>query len=325
MTPTRRSRLLRIALMLWVAQFGAAALGAQMKPPPIQNAQPGSSGRRVDQHGFVGNYFPAGKSSPALLILGGSEGGLSEGIAGQSRVFQAEGFSVLQLSYFRLPGQNPRLEHIRMEYFGDALSWLKQQPEVDANRVGVYGISKGAEAAMLIAARHRDVKAVVAGMPSSVVWPGIAWDSMDAAIGSSWSENGKPLPFLPYGQPIQMKSIADVYQAGLNQLAAHPTAIIPVERITARVLLVCGEVDTLWPGCVMARLLESRAREHKGPQVELLAYADAGHGGIGQPLPPGDPRMPALAGSGGTPEGNNKARADSWPRIMGFLKAALAR
>jgi len=311
-------------MMLLVVQLAAVTLVGQMKPPTIQNAQPGPTGRRVDQHGFVGNYFPAGKSSPAILILGGSEGGLAESLAGQSRGFQSEGFTVLQVSYFRLPGQNPRLEHIPVEYFADALSWLKQQPEVYAARVGIYGISKGAEAGLLIAARHRDLKAVVAGMPSGVVWPGIVWDSMDANVDSSWSENGKPLPFLPYGQPSQMKSIADVYQAGLDKLSAHPAAVIPVERIAARMLLVCGEADTLWPSCPMARQIESSVRERRGPQVELLAYADAGHAGIGQPLPPGDPRMPNLAGSGGTPEGNNKARIDGWPKIMKFLKAALA-
>jgi dienelactone hydrolase len=59
--------------------------------------------------------------------------------------------------------------------------------------------------------------------------------------------------------------------------------------------------------------------------VELLEYADAGHGVFGPPVDPTNPAYPTLGGLGGTPDGNNKARQDSWPRVLVFLDQALGR
>jgi dienelactone hydrolase len=158
-------------------------------------------------------------------------------------------------------------------------------------------------------------------MPSSVTWPGFSWEDPDEEIPVSWSEGGKPIPTLP-GAPAGDRF--SFFSAGLKTVGAHPDAVIPVERIAGEVLLICGEDDQLWPSCPMARQVESRARERKRPQVSVLAYPNAGHSGFGQPLPDGDPRMASLARmGGGTPEGNNKARADSWEKILLFLKRTL--
>jgi uncharacterized protein len=67
----------------------------------------GREGAPVDD-GLFGNYFPAPARDPGILMLGGSEGGLTQAAAATARELQSEGFSVLQLSYFRAPGQNPR-------------------------------------------------------------------------------------------------------------------------------------------------------------------------------------------------------------------------
>ena len=106
-----------------------------------------------------------------MLTLTGSVGGLT--MTDTSIALQAEGFTVLLLSYFRGPGQNPNAELVPLEYFATALAWLRRQPEVDSARVGIVGVSKGAEAALVVAVRHPELKAVVAALPSSVVWPGI--------------------------------------------------------------------------------------------------------------------------------------------------------
>jgi uncharacterized protein len=188
-------------------------------------------------------------------------------------------------------------------------------------------VSKGAEAALLIAARDSEIDAVVAGVPSSVVWPGIAWDATSSTqpLGSSWSEKGQPVPYLPYGKPRQMTKIADLYLEGLTRLGEFPAAVIPVERVRGRVLLVCGEADTLWPSCEMSRAVAARARAHQTPQVTLLAYEHAGHAAIGRPSPAGAPPSPMLAATGGTVEGNHAARTDGWPKVVAFLKEALRR
>jgi dienelactone hydrolase len=131
---------------------------------------------------------------------------------------------------------------------------------------------------------------------------------------------------LPYGRlEAPPPNIAAVHAAGLTQLGAHPAAAIAVERIRGPILLICGEADTLWPSCPMANQIKQRAARRRGSQVRLLAYRDAGHAVLGPPLPADHPRFSALSGQGGSPEGNNAARADGWPNIVAFLKATIGR
>jgi uncharacterized protein len=303
-----------------VCSLGIAA--AQQSIPPIQLAPPGDTGRRITEDGLLANYYPAQREAAAILLLGGSVGGLSPLTNDIAKALQAEGFTTLHLSYYRGPGQSARLELIPLEYFASALAWLSRQPEVDRARMGIVGGSKGAEAALLVAVRHPELKAVVVAAPSSVVWPGVFWEGGDGPIDSSWSEAGKPVPDLPHPpyDPRKGGTTTDNLTSALATLPQHPEAAIPVERIRGRVLLVCGEADRLWPSCPMARQVEARLREHHRPAATLLAYADAGHIAFGLPLPLDDPR---LTGQGGTAQGTSAARADSWPKALAFLKAHL--
>lgn len=291
--------------------------------PKIYVVDPGSEGRRITDDGLIGNYFPGRGDGrrPAILLLGGSEGGIARGISRDAKAFAAEGYTVFNISYFRAPGQSEKLEMIPLETFDRALAWMARQPEVQPDRIAVMGASKGAEAALLIASRHPELRAVVAGMPSSVVWGGVNWATF-ISHQSSWSENGKPVPFLALA-PFDWKTVASVYR---NVLVASPEldrAAIPVERITAPILLICGEADTMWPSCTMARQIEARAAKYGHPKVSILAYPNAGHAVFGKPYLRSDEAYPRLQGTGGTSDSNNAAREDAAPRVDAFLKDTL--
>ena len=89
----------------WIAFTGLGA--GQMKIPPVEVDSPGETGRRITEDGLIANYFPAPGKAPAALVLGGSEGGLGPDWANVARAMQSDGFSVLQLSYFRAPDRAP--------------------------------------------------------------------------------------------------------------------------------------------------------------------------------------------------------------------------
>jgi len=294
----------------------------------IEVVGPGSTGVRVREDGVFANYFPAKSSGrhPAVLLLGGSEGGIARGTNDAAKTIQAQGYSVLVPSYFGATGQPKHLELIPLETFDRALAWLKARSDVDPDRVVLGGISKGAEAALLVAPRHPELRAVVAGVPSSVVWPGIKFGTLRTR--SSWTFHGRPLPMLPYG-PFRFRmlfgDIGVVYRDGIKHMSSHADAAIPIERIKAPVLLVCGEADKLWPSCLMSSQLKARAERYGGPRVTVLAYPDAGHLSVGPPLDAGDPLYSKLDFLGGTVRGNNAARADGWPRIIAFVRSVLAR
>lgn len=136
----------------------------------------------VGQTGLVGRFvYPAGeRKRPAILLLGGSEGGLPSPLL--SGVLAARDYPVLGLAYFKLPGLPHQLRRVPLEYFQGALEWLRRQPEVDPKRIAVLGASRGSEAALLSGAYFpRLVSAVIALVPSDTAI--CSYPSCDGPLG----------------------------------------------------------------------------------------------------------------------------------------------
>ena len=215
---------------------------------------------------FVGARFavlPGNLPRPALILLGGSEGGSN--ITRHAAVFASRGYAVLALPYYSPPGwgangptaaELPSLPaafaDIPLERLDQAWGWLAQQPEVDAGRIGVVGTSKGAEFALLAAVRMPWIKAVIAMVPTDVVWEG--WGlGVVAGARSGFAWQGQALPFVPYegfeqetagfaiGAPVRLRRLQDAGRAAHPQRAV--LARIPVERITAALMVVGGLDD----------------------------------------------------------------------------------
>ncbi len=304
---------------------GGMAWMITQPPAPAKIVDAGPTGQRIEGGGIFANYYPAqgDGTHPAILLLGGSEGGLGSDMRALALLLQAQGYSTLQLAYHNAPGKSAKLKNIPLEDFKRGLDWLKGQPGVDAGRLGIVGYSKGAEAGLLVATRYPGVRVVVLGMPSSVVWDGMTGENyMFGSFSSSWSERGKPLPHLAYkGQPGS-DGLMPVFVNGLKELDRNPAATIPVERFKGKLLLVCGEAEKLWPSCPMTDQIVARAKAKGAPAPVVLRYKDAGHGVMGAPFTDDKARR-YWAKLGGTETGNAAARADSWAKISGFLKAEL--
>lgn len=315
--------------------MGALALAASLgfvwmlaqPPAPARIMEAGPTGRRIDAGGLLANYFPAEgvDKNPAVLLLGGSEGGLGKDVRDQALLLQKEGYHTLQLAYHNAPGKSAKLENIPLEEFYRGLDWLKRQPGVDGKRLAIVGYSKGAEAGLLVATRYPDIRVAVLGMPSSVVWDGMSgFNYLFGSFSSSWSEKGKSLPHLAYKGFPNETGLLPVFVNGLKRLDSNSSAIIPVEKFKGKLLLVCGQQDTVWPSCTMADQVADRSASLGGAAVKVLKYRDAGHGVMGAPLH--DPkRLKYWSKLGGSPSGNASARMDGWPKIIEFLSIGLGR
>jgi dienelactone hydrolase len=310
-----------------VVVIGSGGMGWMLTqaPKPAKMVAPGPNGKRIAAEGMLANYFPAGGEGPhpAILLLGGSEGGLAEGLRAQALLLQAEGFSTLHLAYHNAPGKSAKLVNIPLEEFYRALDWLKRQSGVDARRIAIVGYSKGAEAGLLVATRYPGIRATVLGMPSSVVWDGMSGENyLLGSFSSSWSEKGEPIAHLAYKGRPGSDGLMPVFVNGLKELDRNPEAAIPVEKYKGPLMLICGEAEKLWPSCPMTDQIVERARLKGAPQPIVLRYKDAGHGVAGAPRSNTDQdKWPGKLG--GTEEGNWAARADSWPKIVNFLRTEL--
>ena len=286
-------------------------------------AEARAGGRRVDGEGWFGNFYPTASVTPqpGILVVGGSEGGLHDQVDRDARALNREGYSVLALSFFRGPGQRAELALVPLELFQRALDWLSEQQEIDAERLAIVGMSKGAEAALLVASHRTDLAVVVAAVPSSVVWPGLDWSRFRGLKQSSWSLNGEALHALPYGRFVWSKGVRSIYDGGLVGLSNHPEARIPVERSNAAMLLICGGKDQVWPSCAMAEQVAAKMNEHDRKLVKILSYPDADHGVFASPLEAGD--KPRRFGFGRPANGNAEAQADSWRYVLEYLRENL--
>lgn len=286
---------------------------------------PGQGGTRVAEAGIIGNYYapPGAEQSPGILVMGGSEGGISPTADGLGRALRDAGFGVLIVSYFGVDGQPLELREIPLEYFDSALAWLADRTEIDGGNMAVVGYSKGAEAALLVAARNPQLRAVVAGVPSSVVWQGLNWQGFVFSASSSWTADDEPLPFLPFASVSfsEEADIEEIHRRSLVDQGEFPDAVIPVERIQARVLLLCGGRDIVWPSCPMADAIAERANDADGPAVTLLRYPEGGHGVLGPPVTDEFPDT-AMVSLGDAAEATAAARADGWPQVVAHLRDA---
>ncbi len=305
-------------------------------------ALPNVTTEKVDA--FPGAVFATqsgGGKRPAIIILGGSEGGSA--ITRAAAPLASHGYAVLALPYYsppdwqtqkaELPTLPAAFAEIPVNRLNEARAWLQARADVDGSKIALYGTSKGAEFVLLAGVHLAWASAIVAEVPSDVVWEG--WgQGVDSGKRSSFALDGKPLPFVPYkdfqaeflgfqtGAPIHIRRPQDRGRA--SNPAAAVAARIPVEQIKAPVLVLGGHDDLVWASGMMAQNIAERRAEAKLDTVALI-YSDAGHylGGTGY-----NPTTQYNADpikSGGTPAGNAAAQADAHPKILAFLKRTLAK
>lgn len=309
----------RLALFMSLVLTAAWAPSTDAQTPtPVET----SATRELRTPDLVADYFaadPATAARGAVIVLGGSEGGLggSDAIA---RRLAADGFDAIAVSYFGGPGQPEKLDLIPIEQIDRALAWLKARPE-GQEPVAVVGVSKGGELALLVASHNPEIAAVIAAVPSNVVWAGI--DRSGGPVGASWTLDGQALPHVPYDFSQGFTGVFNLYRDSLAKAA--PDTEIPVERIAGPILLISGQADTMWPSTGMSNRVEARLAAHGFDHlVEHLAYADAGHAVFGPPVGADNPGIQNATFVGGTVEGLVAARTDGWPRVLTFLRTSLA-
>jgi uncharacterized protein len=246
-----------------------------------------------------------------VVVLHGSSGTVD---VSRARLFAATGAIVLALHWFGGNGQVPVISEVPLETFTGATDLLV---EVGCERIAYVGTSRGAEAAILAAIDDPRIDTVVAISPSLVVWAGDSWPPR-----SSWTRNGIPLPFVHYDVsqfpppsdgPVSYRRYAE---KSLERFAGEvPAATIPIEKARARVVLVAGGDDALWPSDVFARALADRL-EAAGKQPLLITHPEAGH----RALLPGDatPRS-AVNAHGGTDAADRALGLAAWKAISELL------
>jgi dienelactone hydrolase len=271
------------------------------------------------------------RGAPVVVVLGGSEGGY-ESSSFKARMLAARGFVAFAQGYFRAEGLREELASVPVERVQRAIRWLQARRDINAARIGVLAHSRGTELALLSANQFPEVRSVVVSGTSVTTGSGLTRNGEPHAE-AAWTFNNQPLPVMQHRPPPEALAqfskrdpvrLRLLFEPALRDAAAVEKAAIPVRDIRADVMVISGVDDQMGPADVAGdMLLERLARTgHQGKRVHLK-YPEAGHV-INLPYMPTAQRLvPWRFAYGGTPAGYARADADSWTRLMEFLRASL--
>ncbi len=266
---------------------------------------------------------PALQRNVGIILLGGSEGGLSSKGA---KEIASRGYTVLNLAYFGEVGLPKELIDVPVD------SLIKNIREFKINHpqlknIIIWGGSKGAELGLLLGTlMPNEVNGVIAVVPSHVVWQGLSMT--DFIPKSSWRVENKSIGFAPmiYEQsdfaPPKIL-LRKGYERAILQIPDLSIAEIPVEKITGPILLISGTDDQVWPSSIMAEKIEIRLKKmnFKYNLVNLI-YRGAGHWIDVRPsLPKRNRYFNEVFFVGGNVDADGAAVTDATQKVFGFLEA----
>lgn len=225
-----------------------------------------------------------GAKRPLLVGLGGGEGGTawaSDRWSRQRERFLEQGYAMLALGYFGTPNSPQHLDRISLDGVHAAIRKAASDPRVDARCIALIGGSRGAELALLLASQYPDIKAVVAIVPGSAVFPALT----DAMTTPGFSQRDQSLPFVPmtWGATpdLLVGNLRGAFETIMRDEAAMTRAAIPVEKINGPVYFVSASRDEMWPSREMAdammQRLQARGFRHHAEHLVV-------QGGHAEPL-----------------------------------------
>lgn len=236
----------------------------------------------VNKDGFQGQYYPSTSKNIAIIVLGGGEG---YSLARQTaKYFAKNEFPALAVAYHKTSQTSADIVNIPVEIVEKAAVWLQEH---GFTKIITYGLSKGAELALLAASLFPQISGAISVSGPCCMFAGINSHRqfVDAA---SWAYQGKSLPYVPVGADApsfwsfnllkqRQPHLAEAYQDWFN-IGASEENTIKVEHINGPILLLSAHEDTMWNSENMCELLVARLREKSFPHcVRHEVFSPASH------------------------------------------------
>jgi uncharacterized protein len=217
---------------------------------------PTANGRTL--HGW---WIPCGETRRPAVILVHGWGRNAERMLPYVAILRPMGYHLLAFDA-RHHGTSDRDGHASMKKFSEdiraALDVLAGNPEVDADRVGVLGLSVGGSAAIHAAAHDARLRAVVT--VGAFAHPREAM--LEMGFGRLW---------LAPAMPLVLRFMEWRVCARFDDLAPERQ----IARVAGRVLLIHGERDTVVPASDARRLARAADRH-----AELWLLPGRGHSDV---------------------------------------------
>ncbi|KAF3698656.1 Acyl-coenzyme A thioesterase 1 [Channa argus] len=264
-------------------------------------------------------FTPPGEGPfPAILDLYILGGGLSER---RASLLASHGFVVLSVVAHGYDDMPKYLKEVHLEYFEEAIRFLRKQDKVGNKGVGVLSLSKTGDLALSIASYLSDVKATVwiNGCCANTVLP-------------LYYKNNQILPPLMFDAskmiPTESGAVMGKYALHNPLAEENKSTLVPIEQAKGSFLFAAAEDDLNWDSKAYMDAMVERLNRHGKQNFESVCYPGAGH----YLEPPYGPYCPssfhAVVGKyvlwGGEPRSHAAAEVHLWKKVQEFFRTHLS-
>ncbi|SMN02323.1 putative thioesterase [uncultured Candidatus Thioglobus sp.] len=236
------------------------------------------------------------KSYPGVMLLHGSEGGSIPYTRTIAQALANEGFSVLSFCWFDCANNiflNPiaPLIDVPLEKSFKAFNWLKSSKFVDGKKSGIYGFSRGAEQALILASlselEKTNISAIAVHAPSDTIVGGFSWAWFDKRCWVCKQEDDKACAdrektelfkwntACGTNQPPDESGYKSVKAWTYGKKALNIGDMINIESYQKPLYISHGSKDHLWSFERSKRIVK-KLKKHKQP-VQAHFVEGAGH------------------------------------------------
>ncbi|KAJ8007336.1 hypothetical protein DPEC_G00116470 [Dallia pectoralis] len=263
-------------------------------------------------------FIPPGQGPfPAVLDMYILGGGISEI---RASLLANNGFVVLALAYFGyqdLPKTIPKF--FDLEYFEEAITFLRTHPEVHGPGIGILSISRSGDLALSMSSFLSGISATVCinSCSANILAPLVYKDLVIPPL--------TPVLENITTTPSGIFNIRDVLPD--PETEGNRSSVIPIERSGSTFLFAASEDDQNWNSGFFAKQATARLKNDGKENFEVVTYPGAGHF-LEVPYMPHCPSgfHPAVGKEvvfGGEPKAHHEAQLDLWRRIPEFFSKHL--
>lgn len=262
-------------------------------------------------------FIPPGKGPfPGIVDLYTFGGGLSEP---RASLLAGKGFVVLALAYLRYQDLPKHTENLDLEYFEEAITYLRGRPEVTGPGIGILSISHSGGIAL-------SMSSFLSGISATVC---INTCNANTVIPLHYKDIVLP-PLEAILENIKFKGagLVDIRDALADPTSGENRAsLIPIERASCQFLFAVAEDDHNWNSPFFAKQAAATLRNHGKESFQVVSYPKAGHFLEVPNMPFCPSGFHAAVGSvvlfGGEPKAHSDAQLDLWERVQAFFKSHL--
>lgn len=299
----------------------------------------------LEKEGFLGTFYQSAVPTEKAVILVGGSGEKRPYVEKRAQALCKEGFHVLALGYYLWAPLPAQTVGIPVDYAEKAVAFLQKNPFVRVNKIGMTGLSLGAEYTLLCASCLPQISCVAAVSGFDFVVEGCK-NMFFRQHRSTFSYHGADVPYEPAQALSHLAKTLWAWKKdprygayAMNRFYYNEcfpgrtdASRIKVENIRGDILLLAPAYDDTWPSdAAVPRMMQVLEEKQFPYRHEAVLYEKASHY-LAVP-----PECLQLEGKTAEqtrkilarimtmekqyPAGCEQARAESWKKLVAFFRA----